>query len=82
MDTALITALLPVLGSALGAFAGILINTRLTTYRIEQLEKKVDKHNSVVERTYNLEERLEVQQEQIRVANHRIADLEHLSRPE
>ena len=38
VDTALITALLPVLGSALGAFAGILINTRLTTYRSDLLE--------------------------------------------
>lgn len=80
IDPALLAALLSVLGSALGAFAGIVINTRLTTYRIEQLEKKVDKHNSVVERTYNLEERLEVQQEQIRVANHRIADLEQQAR--
>lgn len=80
IDTAFLAALLPVLGSAVGAFAGIVINTRLTTYRIEQLEKKVDKHNGVVERTYNLEERLEVQQEQIRVANHRIADLEQQAR--
>lgn len=62
-------ALLPVLGSAVGAFGGIMINSKLTNYRIEQLEKKVDKHNSAVERTMILEE-------QMKVANHRIGDLE------
>lgn len=45
-------------------------------YRIEQLEKKVDKHNNLVERTYELEKRTDVQDEKIRVANHRIDDLE------
>ena len=45
-------------------------------YRIEQLEKKVDKHNNIVERTYELERRTDVQEEKIRVANHRIDDLE------
>ena len=40
------------------------------SYRIEQLEKKVDKHN-------NFAERVPILEEQIKVANHRIADLEH-----
>lgn len=48
----------------------------LQMYRIEQLEKKVDKHNNLVERTYELEKRTDVQAEKIRVANHRIDDLE------
>lgn len=48
----------------------------LQAYRIEQLEKKVDKHNNLVERTYRLEERTELQEEKIKVANHRIEDLE------
>ena len=48
----------------------------LITYRIEQLEKKVDKHNSVIERTYDLEKISEKREEQIKVANHRIEDLE------
>ena len=52
------------------------MSAKLTTYRLEQLEKKVDKHNTVIERTYKLEEAEAVIQEQIRVANHRIADLE------
>lgn len=48
----------------------------LQAYRIEQLEKKVDKHNNVIERTYRLEEAEAVIKEQIKVANHRIEDLE------
>lgn len=48
----------------------------LIEYRLDELTKRVDEHNRVVERTYNLEQELSVQQEQIRVANHRIADLE------
>lgn len=48
----------------------------LQAYRIEQLEKKVDKHNNLVERTYHLEEKVAVNDEKIRVANHRIEDLE------
>lgn len=48
----------------------------LIVYRLEELEKKVDKHNNLVERTYKLEERTELQEEKIKVANHRIDDLE------
>ena len=48
----------------------------LQTYRLEQLEKKVDKHNTVIERTFKLEEAQAVLTEQIKVANHRIEDLE------
>ena len=46
-------------------------------YKLEELTKRVDKHNNTIERTYNLEQRMAVSEEQIRVANHRIADLEH-----
>lgn len=48
----------------------------LVSYRLEQLEKEVQKHNNIVERTYSLEQRSAVQEEQLRVANHRIDDLE------
>lgn len=48
----------------------------LQAYRIEQLEKKVDKHNNLVERTYRLEEATTLHEEKIKVANHRIDDLE------
>lgn len=52
----------------------------LINYRLEQLEKKVDKHNSVVERTYKLEKLASIQEEKIKVANHRIEDLENLEK--
>lgn len=48
----------------------------LLEYKMEELTKRVDKHNNVVERTYRLEQEMSVQQEQIKVANHRIEDLE------
>ena len=48
----------------------------LIEYRLQQLEKKVDKHNNLIERTYKLEELTSLQEEKIKVANHRIDDLE------
>ena len=54
----------------------IFVNSKLTAYRIEQLERKQDKHNAVIERTYKLEETVALHEEKIKVANHRIDDLE------
>ena len=76
IPTDIMVALIGLAGSAFGAFIGVLASAKLTNYRIEQLEKKVDKHNTVIERTYKLEEAQAVIQEQIKVANHRIGDLE------
>ena len=63
MPDTVIVAVLSLIGTLIGSFGG----TQLIKYRLEQLEKKVEKHNSIVERTY---------QEKIKVANHRIEDLE------
>ena len=48
----------------------------LIAYRLDKLEEKVDKHNSVIERTFKLEEQAALIEERIKVANHRIEDLE------
>jgi dihydroorotase-like cyclic amidohydrolase len=48
----------------------------LLEYKLEELTKRVDKHNNVIDRTYRLEKAMEVQEERIKVANHRIDDLE------
>ena len=72
MSSEIIVALLSLAGTFFGTFSGI----RLMSYRIEQLEKKVEKHNSVVERQYNIEKITAVLSEEIKVANHRIEDLE------
>ena len=50
--------------------------TDVTLYRIDQLETKVNKHNNLIERTYAIEKRLDVDEEKLKVANHRIDDLE------
>jgi uncharacterized protein YoxC len=51
-------------------------SNRLIVYRLEQLETKVDKHNNVIERVYQLEKDADVKKEQIKEANHRIDDIE------
>lgn len=69
VGTDIIISIVTLFGSALGTFAGIVLNTKLTNYRIEQLEKKVDKHNCVVER-------MAIAENNIKVANHRLDDIE------
>ena len=76
MPSEIIVALLSRAGTAIGSISGVMAANKLTNYRIEQLEKKVDKHNTVIERTFKLEEAQAVLTEQIKVANHRIEDLE------
>lgn len=55
-------------------------STALIEYKIDELSKRVDKHNSLVERTYKLEETVSVIEEKIKVENHRIEDLENLEK--
>ena len=74
------SAILTLIGTLVGTFGGILTASKLLNYRVEQLEKKVDKHNTVIERTYALEKRADVTDEKIKVANNRIADLESAER--
>ena len=51
----------------------------LLLYRLEQLEKKQDRHNNLIERMYRVEEQTALQEEKIKVANNRIADLESIT---
>ena len=77
----IVVAILALTGSLAGSFLAHRKSTALLDYRLEQLEKKVDLHNKVVERTYHLEEHEAVVDEKIRVANHRIDDLEKFHKP-
>ena len=77
MATEVIVALIGLGGSAFGSFVAALISNKVWQYRIEQLEKKVEKHNNLVERMYGLEQKEELMEERIKVVNHRIEDLEH-----
>ena len=76
MSETIIVSLISLIGTLGGTLGGILVSNKLTNYRIEQLEKKVEKHNQVIDRVYELEKRDEVEKEEIRVINHRVADLE------
>ena len=64
--TTLAVAGMSLLGTLAGTFGGILVSNKLTTYRIEQLEKKVAAHNNVVARTYRLEGRMQEAEHDIR----------------
>lgn len=80
MSETIIVSIISLAGTLFGTFGGIMTANRLTGYRIEQLEKKVEKHNNVVERVFRLEDNDRLLDEKISVANHRIADLEEKTR--
>ncbi|MGN1109926.1 MAG: hypothetical protein ACI4RK_11155 [Oscillospiraceae bacterium] len=69
MDNTVIVALISLIGTLGGSLGGILVSSKLTNYRLEQLENKVAEHN-------NFARRMPVVEEQIKVINHRIDDLE------
>lgn len=69
MDNTVIMAIISFAGTCAGTLGGILTSNKLTNYRIQQLENKVNEHN-------NFGKRLPVIEEQIKVINHRLTDLE------
>lgn len=69
MESTMIVAVLSAAGSLIGSLTGLLCSIKLTDYRLKQLEKKVDLHN-------NFAARLPVLEEKMKVADHRISDLE------
>jgi len=69
MSTEILVAIVSFIGTCVGTIGGIIASARLTNYRLAQLEEKVGKHN-------NFAERMPVVEEQIKVINHRIEDLE------
>lgn len=79
MSVEITVALISLAGSALGTLGGIVASSKLTAYRISQLEKKVEKHNTVIDRTYKCENDIKLLDERQKVANHRIDDLERLT---
>ena len=88
MSDPVLVALIGLSGSLAGSLLGVLASSKLTNYRLEQLEKKVEAHNNLVDRTYALEQKEslleqalkdpeELYAEKLKVANHRLDDLEH-----
>ena len=76
MSETIVTALITGGLALIGVYISNSKSAALIAYRLQELEEKVQKHNNLVERTYKLEERTELQEEKIKVANHRIDDLE------
>lgn len=76
MASTIIVACLSLIGTLAGAYFANRKSSALIAYRLEKLEEKVNRHNSVIERTYRLEEQEQLLEERIKVANHRIEDLE------
>ena len=69
MSETIIISLISLVGTLAGSLGGILVSSKMTNYRIAQLAKKVDKHN-------NFAEKIPIINEQIKVINHRLEDLE------
>ena len=70
MEPEVVVALLSLVGTLGGSFLGVLASNKLINYRIQQLEKKVEKHNNLVERMVLVET-------EVKSAQHRLDSLEH-----
>lgn len=60
MTETIIVAVLSLTGTAIGSIVSVITANRLTNYKIEELQKEVEKHNKVIERTFALERRCDV----------------------
>ena len=76
MTEAIIVAAISLAGTLGGSYLAQRKSTALIAYRLEQLENKVHAHNNLIDRTYKLEEGQRLQEEKMKVANHRLDDLE------
>ena len=76
MSETVIVSLISLIGTLGGTLGGILVSNKLTNYRLEQLEKKVNEHNSLVKRTYELEARDKVFEERFSEVSKRIDSLQ------
>ena len=76
MSETIIVALIAFAGTLCGSYFSQRRSTALIAYRLEQLENQVHEHNNLIERTYQLEKRCDLTDEKMKVANHRIDDLE------
>lgn len=75
--SSIIVAVLALVGTLAGSLIGSNKTEALVVYRLNELEKKVEKHNKVIDRTYHLEEVAALYEEKVKVINHRLDDLEH-----
>lgn len=76
MSDTVIIALISLGGTLFGSFAGIVTSGKLTNYRLSELEKRVDKLSSLVEKTHDLEKQTSIGEEKIRLIDQRVVSLE------
>ena len=76
MSETVIVSLISLIGTLGGTLGGILVSNKLTNYRLEQLEKKVNEHNSLVKRTYELEAKDKVFEERFLEVSKKIDSLQ------
>ena len=76
MNETIIVALISLVGTLAGAFGGVMTSSRLTGYRIEQLEKKIEGLDIILQKIYKLEELTSLQEEKIKNVEHRVDKLE------
>lgn len=76
MNNEILVAIISFAGTAVGSIVAVVTANSLTNFKIEELRKQVEKHNTIVDRVYKLEASDQVRTEEIKVINHRIEDLE------
>ena len=76
MTAELIIAIVTGVASVLCTIITVWAGSKLTAYRIQKLEEKVQAHNNLIDRMYKVEQRIEVDENRIKVSEHRIEDLE------
>lgn len=83
MTPAVITAISTIIGAVISGIVSLIVSSiqhnktiAVIEVKVDELQKRVDKHNNTIERVYELERIADVHEEKIKVANHRIDDLE------
>lgn len=69
MSGEIVVALLSLVGTFIGTIGGILTSQKLVTYRLSQLEEKVDKHNTLIDRMYKIETRVTLLEDEVKGGN-------------
>lgn len=82
LASSIAVGVLSLIGTVYGSRSGVKEANKLVNYKIDELTARVNKHNNLIERVYKLEQHEAVISEKIDVANHRIADLEEVTKNE
>lgn len=76
MSETIVVAILSLVGTAIGSISAVFAANKLTNYKIDELKKTVERHNSLIDRTYRLEERATLMDEKLDNLDHRVAVIE------